>query len=62
MNDFLQQMNVLAKPRRLKIIPLEDGYGLDYGGGFISKFYWGQEAKLKWTIELIHPYEPVNCC
>ena len=60
MADFLERINKIARARQLKVVQLENGFGLDYGGGYISRFQLLEEAELESWILAFHPWEPVD--
>lgn len=60
MTSFLERINKIASERQLKVVQLEDGYGLDYGGSFISRFQLSEKAELESWILAFQPWEPVD--
>ena len=60
MSDFFERINKIAGDRQLRMVQLEDGYGLDYGGGCISRFQLSEKTELENWILAFHPWEPVD--
>lgn len=56
---FLQRMKSLSAALSLSLQLIDDGYALDYGGGFVSKFRFGEEAKLEGLLSIFQPHEPL---